>query len=326
MWRALPYAALAGIAVSLALMVLVGLCRFPAAVPLLDTRGMFPRVRWPVPDLWVTGILWTAMIVGAVGLLAGLVAVRLALDRLAGADRARRARVHLLWTLNPLMLWALIGGAHVDGLAVAGLATVGPSVLRSGAAGLLLGAAAAVKAPYLVIAAAAPARAYGQTGLAGAGAGDLHRVGDHDAGLLPVVRGAGPAAARAGSGGAAGLGAARPHTGGDDRLPARARRPVRRLMAAHRAPSVRGARCAASSRARAGRRRRAQAEIWTGVPSGSIFASFVIIWLLMRMHPWLTEVPSSFGSSVPWMPMIGSWPLKSVSAVDCPDSPYAYGP
>jgi hypothetical protein len=272
MRRALPYAALTGIAVSLALMVLVGLCRFPAAVPLLDGDGAFPRLRWPVSDLWVTGILWTAMIAGASGLAAGLVAVRLgrpprglvaggllavavlvvappmgtsdtvdyavygrmavlgynphvttprefratgdrvgalapepwqdtpsvygplatgtewaasalpdgsatstvfwlkvwnalafltaalALDRLAGGDPARRARVHLLWTLNPLMLWALVGGAHVDGLAaglaVAGLATVGPAVWRSGAAGLLLGAAAAVKAPYLLLGAA----------------------------------------------------------------------------------------------------------------------------------------------------------------------------
>jgi hypothetical protein len=272
MRRALPYAALAGIAVSLVLMVVVGLCRFPATVPLLDGDGVFPRLRWSLPDLWVTGILWTAMITGAAGLAAGLVAVRLgrpprglvtggllavavlvlappmgtsdtvdyavygrmavlgydphvmtprefratgdriaalapepwqdipsvygplatgtewaasalpdgsatstvfwlklwnalaflvaalALDRLAGTDPARRARVHLLWTFNPLMLWALIGGAHVDGLAaglaVAGLATVGPAVWRSGAAGLLLGAAAAVKAPYLLLGAA----------------------------------------------------------------------------------------------------------------------------------------------------------------------------
>ena len=67
-------------------------------------------------------------------------------------------------------------------------------------------------------------------------------------------------------------------------------------------------------------------EIWTGVPSGSIFASRVITVLLTRMHPWLTEVPSSFGSLVPWMPMTGSRPLNCVSAVDCPDRPYAYGP
>jgi hypothetical protein len=82
-------------------------------------------------------------------------AAALALDRLAGGDRARRTRVHLLWTLNPLMLWALIGGGHVDGLAVglavAALAVAGPSARRSGAAGMLLGAATAVKAPYVLV-------------------------------------------------------------------------------------------------------------------------------------------------------------------------------
>jgi hypothetical protein len=267
--RALPYAA---IAAALAAMVLVGLFRFPATVPPVDGAGPFPHLRWAVPDLWVTGMLWAAMVVGTAGVVAGLVSVRrgrpprgllaggllavavlvvappmgttdtmdyvvygrmavlghnphvmtprefratgdpvgalapepwqdvpsvygplatdtewaasalpggsaawtvfwlkvwnalafltaaLALDRLAGADPARRARVHLLWTLNPLMLWALIGGAHVDGLAaglvVAGLAVAGPAVWRSGAAGILLGAAAAVKAPYLLLGAA----------------------------------------------------------------------------------------------------------------------------------------------------------------------------
>jgi hypothetical protein len=273
MTRALWYAAVAGIAAALAAMVLVGLFRFPATVPPLDGTGPFPRLRWPaVPDLWVTSVLWAAMIVGTAGVVAGLVAVRrgrrprgllagglfavavlvaappmgttdtmdyvvygrmavlghnphvmtprefrstgdpvgalapepwqdipsvygplatgtewaasalpggsaawtvfwlkvwnalafltaaLTLDRLAGRDPARRARVHLLWTLNPLMLWALIGGAHVDGLAagfvVAGLAVAGPAVWRSGAAGMLLGAAAAVKVPYLLLGAA----------------------------------------------------------------------------------------------------------------------------------------------------------------------------
>lgn len=270
MRRTLPYAALIGIAVSLALMVFVGLCRFPAAVPPMGGDGVFPRLALPhVSDLWVTGLLWTAMIAGFGGLAAGLTAVRdgrrprglvvggllaiavlvlappmgtsdtmdyvmygrmaalgydpqvmtprefratgdrvgalapepwqdipsvygplatgtewaaarmpggsavsavfwlkvwnalallaaaLALVRLVGTDRARRARVHLLWTTNPLLLWALIGGAHVDGLAaglsVAGLAMAGPAVWRSGAAGMLLGAAAAVKAPYLLL-------------------------------------------------------------------------------------------------------------------------------------------------------------------------------
>lgn len=269
MRRTLSCIALGGIGLSLALMVLVGLCRFPAAVPVMDGSGVFPRLRWPAPDLWVVALLWTAMIAGFAGLAAGLAAVRvgwrprglmafglfavgvlvvappmgtsdtmdyvvygrmaalgydphvmtprqfretgdrvgalapspwqdlpsvygplatgtewaaasmpfrsavstvfwlkvwnalaflaaaLALLRLAGKDRARSTRVHLLWTLNPLMLWALIGGAHVDGLAaglaVTGLAVAGPALWRTGLAGMLLGAAAAVKAPYAIL-------------------------------------------------------------------------------------------------------------------------------------------------------------------------------
>jgi hypothetical protein len=270
--QALRLVAFTGITVSLALMALIGLCRFPAAVPPLDGDGVFPHLNWaPATDLWATAVLWAAMIAGTVGIGAGLQAVRrgwrprpsclvtigmvavavlvaappmgttdtmdyavygrmarlgynphvmtprefratgdpigafapqpwedtpsvygplatatewaaammpgntaaaivfwlkiwnalaflaaaLALNRLAGRDRARRTRVHLLWTLNPLMLWALIGGGHVDGLAaglaVTALAVAGPSVSRSGAAGMLLGAAAAVKAPYALV-------------------------------------------------------------------------------------------------------------------------------------------------------------------------------
>ncbi len=87
----------------------------------------------------------------------------LALDRMAGPDAARRARAHLLWTLNPLLLWHLVAGGHVDGLA-AGLAVTalwaglraGRAASRLGgfglgaAAGVLLGAAVAVKAPFAV--------------------------------------------------------------------------------------------------------------------------------------------------------------------------------
>ncbi len=51
-------------------------------------------------------------------------AVAAGLDRLLRADPAGRARAHLLWTLNPLMLWAIMAGAHVDGLA-AGLGFLG---------------------------------------------------------------------------------------------------------------------------------------------------------------------------------------------------------
>jgi hypothetical protein len=92
--------------------------------------------------------LWNALAFGAVAL---------ALDRLLRRDPARRARAHLLWSVNPLLLWCLIEGGHADGLAAAvgflGLLvlTVRPetgrtTVLRALAAGLLVGAAVDVKA------------------------------------------------------------------------------------------------------------------------------------------------------------------------------------
>lgn len=95
-------------------------------------------------------------------------AVALALTRLARPSPDRLIRVHLLWTLNPMMLWALIGGAHVDALAalfsVAALLSLtrGVSRTRGGSpsgtrhestvwAGVLVGAAGAVKAPYVLV-------------------------------------------------------------------------------------------------------------------------------------------------------------------------------
>jgi len=75
------------------------------------------------------------------------------LDRLLRADAGRRARAHLLWSVNPLMLLAVMAGGHVDGLAaaagVAGLLALRRMDVRSGLlAGVLVGAAVAVKAPF----------------------------------------------------------------------------------------------------------------------------------------------------------------------------------
>jgi Glycosyltransferase family 87 len=88
-------------------------------------------------------------------------AIALTLDRLLRGDPAARARAHLLWTVNPLMVWAVVGGDHIDGLGaglgilgllVARSATAGPRAkippARALAAGLLVGAAIGVKAPY----------------------------------------------------------------------------------------------------------------------------------------------------------------------------------
>lgn len=88
--------------------------------------------------------------------------IALALDRLLRGDPEARARAHLLWTVNPLMLWAVMAGAHVDGLAAAlgllGLLVARPTSpdgrlepARALAAGVLVGAAAGVKAPLALL-------------------------------------------------------------------------------------------------------------------------------------------------------------------------------
>ena len=78
------------------------------------------------------------------------------LDRAVRSDTVRRVRVHLLWSVNPLMLWAAMAGGHNDVLAVA----AGVSAIlimrqadsrRSLLAGVLLGLATAIKAPYALL-------------------------------------------------------------------------------------------------------------------------------------------------------------------------------
>lgn len=94
---------------------------------------------------------------------AAFAAVVLLLDRALRGDPAMRLRAHLLWSLNPLVLWEIVASGHIDGLAVAfGLGGVlalrfippakRPTLLRCVAAGLLTGAAAATKSPYAVFA------------------------------------------------------------------------------------------------------------------------------------------------------------------------------
>jgi hypothetical protein len=94
--------------------------------------------------------LWNAI---AFGLVAFVV------DRTLRSDPARRLRAHLLWTINPLLLWNLIAEGHVDLIAAAagllGLLVLGehsetvrPSLLRVLAAGALIGAAADIKINY----------------------------------------------------------------------------------------------------------------------------------------------------------------------------------
>ncbi|HXZ64223.1 MAG TPA: hypothetical protein VEH05_05775 [Streptosporangiaceae bacterium] len=91
-------------------------------------------------------------------------AVVVVLDRVLRARPAARLRAHLLWTINPLLLWDLIASGHVDVLAAAagvgGLLAVGrqaadgrpwrPPAWRALTAGALIGFAADIKIDYLL--------------------------------------------------------------------------------------------------------------------------------------------------------------------------------
>lgn len=115
---------------------------------------------------------------------AGFAAVAVAIHRLLRADPAQRLRGHLLWTLNPLLLWDLVEAGHVDVLAAAaglfGLLVLGrqthgerPGLARVLAAGLLLGAAADLKINYALFGGAAWALRRYPAALAAAGAAAL---------------------------------------------------------------------------------------------------------------------------------------------------------
>ena len=80
-------------------------------------------------------------------------ALVLALDRAVRSSPSRRVRAHLLWSLNPLMLLAVLANAHNDVLAVAAGASALFAFRRANSrwgllAGVLLGLATAIKAPY----------------------------------------------------------------------------------------------------------------------------------------------------------------------------------
>jgi hypothetical protein len=93
-------------------------------------------------------------------------AVVLLLDRLLRDNPAMRLRAHLLWSVNPLLLWEIVASGHVDGLAIAfGLAGLAllrftpdsakPTLARCAAAGTLLAAAACTKSPFVLFIVAA---------------------------------------------------------------------------------------------------------------------------------------------------------------------------
>ena len=100
-------------------------------------------------------------------------AVILILDRLLRSDPGMRLRAHLLWSVNPLLLWEIVAGGHIDGLAVV-FGLLGIAALRARApqgendrgeskarpeigvggavlAGLLIGVAADIKVEYVLL-------------------------------------------------------------------------------------------------------------------------------------------------------------------------------
>jgi hypothetical protein len=87
-------------------------------------------------------------------------AVSVLLDRMLRRDPAARLRAHLLWSVNPLLLYQIVASGHIDGLAAAA-ALVGVTALRvrdgrirtgdAVLAGLALGVAADIKAEYALL-------------------------------------------------------------------------------------------------------------------------------------------------------------------------------
>lgn len=96
--------------------------------------------------LWLK--VWTA---------AAYLALVFGLDWLLRPETEQRVRAHLLWSLNPLMLWAVMAAGHNDGLAVAAgagalLVLRRVSGRRALISGILLGLAAAIKLEYALFA------------------------------------------------------------------------------------------------------------------------------------------------------------------------------
>ncbi len=87
------------------------------------------------------------------------VMVALVLDRMlrGRGEDSMRLRAHLLWTANPLLLWEIVAGGHIDGLSAAfGLLAIivlrrNPSATAALVAGVLVGLATGVKVEYALL-------------------------------------------------------------------------------------------------------------------------------------------------------------------------------
>jgi hypothetical protein len=88
-------------------------------------------------------VWWLAVFTAACYVVTGLLLLRLAVGG------AARSRVVLLWWLNPLLLYGVVNGAHLDGVGIAFAVGALMAVRRSPVvAGLLAGAAVAVKLSF----------------------------------------------------------------------------------------------------------------------------------------------------------------------------------
>lgn len=76
---------------------------------------------------------------------AAFIATGLLIDRFTRDDPARRLRAALLWTANPLLLYHLVAGMHVDTLAVACMVAALLARSRPVGSGALLGLGVAIK-------------------------------------------------------------------------------------------------------------------------------------------------------------------------------------
>ncbi|GAA3143510.1 hypothetical protein GCM10010486_06700 [Nonomuraea roseoviolacea subsp. carminata] len=95
---------------------------------------------------WVGGdSLRLTMFVLAVLNSAAFVATGLLIDRSTRHDPGRRLRAALLWTANPLLLYQLVAGMHVDTLAVACMIAALLARARPLGSGALLGLGVAIK-------------------------------------------------------------------------------------------------------------------------------------------------------------------------------------
>ncbi|MBO0828317.1 MAG: polyprenol phosphomannose-dependent alpha 1,6 mannosyltransferase MptB [Streptosporangiales bacterium] len=119
--------------------------------PWLHTTSVYGPVATAEQALasWLggTSVRMTVFALAVLNALAFLLAGSLLYVATRG-DPARRSRAAVLWSVNPLLLYAGVAGAHVDVLMVAALIGATLAVRRSGLlAGLLLGIAMAVKLP-----------------------------------------------------------------------------------------------------------------------------------------------------------------------------------